>query len=211
MSTYGAKIVGCLALFAALLPSSIAHASAAVRPLPTPPKYASANYAVAFDVPRNTTYCPLPADWVGSDHGTTIFLTPPKLCGGAGYPSSARGFEPARTPRIEVFYAYEVEDSAPDPCRVAGHARLLGRREALCLSEQDGLETFTAGGTYKADETVQIYLSLVAPAKDRQRYMKPFLALVASVHACRSTWTGSRAPKKSWSTGHGPPCDAKWF
>ena len=200
-----------LALCAALIVPGLAAASVAGHPLPAPSKYATSNYAVAFDVPRSTTYCPLPKDWVGSDHGTTIFLTPPKLCGGAGYPSSSRGFEPARTPRIEVYYGYTDSVSEPAPCHLAGHARLFEREEALCSDKQDGLAILTVHGNYDADEPAEIQLSLVASAQDQPRYAKAFLALVASVHACKASWPDSRNPKKVSFIGHGPPCDAKWF
>jgi hypothetical protein len=204
-------IVRRLVFFAALTMSGVACASPDVRPLPAPPKYASPNYAIAFDVPRDTTYCPLPRNWVGSDHGTTIFFTPPKLCGGAGYPSSARGFEPAQTPRIEIYYQYDLGETEQGPCRAAGSARLLGHQEALCRSQSDGLETLTIHGTYKADIAAEVYLTLVAPAKDEPRYIKPFLALVASVHTCKAVWTDDGKPKKTSSIGHGPLCDAQWF
>jgi hypothetical protein len=203
-------IVRRLVFLATLMMSGVACASPDVRPLPAPPKYASPNYTLAFDVPRGMTYCPLSKDWVGSDHGTVIFFTPPARCGGAGYPSSSRGFEPEQTPRIEVFYGYDAGNEL-EPCRLAGHARLFGREEALCSKEQHGLTVLTVHGDYKADVAAEVYLTLVAPAKDEPRYIKTFLALVASVHTCKAVWTDDGKPKKTSSIGHGPPCDAQWF
>ena len=195
---------------ALMMSGAAAAATPAVRPLPTPPKFASDVYAITFDVPRNTTYCPVPSHWQGSDHGTIIFLAPSKSCGGVGYPSSGRGFEPAQTPRIEVYYGYDA-GSELEPCRLAGHARLFEREEALCSNEQHGLAVLTVHGDYKADIVAEVYLTLVAPAKDEPRYIKTFLALVASVHTCKAVWTDDGKPKKTSSIGHGPPCDAPWF
>jgi hypothetical protein len=199
-----------LVLSALLTISTAAGAAPDARPLPTPPKYTTPNYAITFDVPRNTTYCPLPKGWIGSDHGTTIFLAPPKLCGGAGYPSSGRGFEPAQTPRIEVYYGY-VDDFAPEPCLVAGHARLFGRQQALCRSERDGMEVLTAHGYYETDTAAEVYLSLAVPAKDEPQYMRAFLELVASVRTCRPAWSDDGKPISTSHIGDGSPCAGGWF
>lgn len=103
------------------IPMSIALALAAVSlstPIPTPPIFVAGDYALTFRAPPNTTTCPFPADWVGSNHGTVVFLRPPKGCGGVGYPSSSRSFS-ENVPRIEVFHAYWIGDpgTGPKPCR----------------------------------------------------------------------------------------------
>ena len=76
--------------------------------LVAPPVYVSPNYNLSFRSPPGAYYCPLPKGWVGSDHGTILFLQRPARCGGAGYPSSSRGFEPAGLSRIDVYYGYRL-------------------------------------------------------------------------------------------------------
>ena len=73
------------------------------RPVKSEPAigdFTSVNYPMTFKAPASAFFCPLSPDWVGSDHGTTVFLARPKACYGAGYPSSSRGFEPGDFPRI---------------------------------------------------------------------------------------------------------------
>jgi hypothetical protein len=79
---------------AALLIGSFAYGETlSAHPLPVPALYVTKNYGLMVRVPPRRTYCPLPADWVGSDHGTTVFLVPPADCAAtAGYPSTARSW-----------------------------------------------------------------------------------------------------------------------
>jgi hypothetical protein len=77
-------------------------------PRPAPPLFASPNYGIMASIPSGLTYCPLPTDWVGSDHGTEIYLTPPAGCRRyEGYSSSSRG-ETNSVPTISLFYASNV-------------------------------------------------------------------------------------------------------
>ena len=103
-------------------------------PIPTPPIFVAGDYALTFHTPPDTTTCALPADFVGSNHGTVIFLQPPKDCGGVGYPSSSRSFS-ENVPRIEVFYAYWLGDpgTGPKPChRVIGRIQFIAKARKLC-------------------------------------------------------------------------------
>ena len=59
-------------------------------PIPTPPIFVTPVYALTFRSPSATTICALPVDWTGSDHGTVMFLLPPKQCGGARFPLRER-------------------------------------------------------------------------------------------------------------------------
>src|ERR1700761_7268156 len=119
--------------------AAAAGASAPVEkptaPLPTPPAFASEQYGLTFRTPPGSTYCSLPDNWTGSDHGTVIFLAPPKRCWGAGFPSSGRGFD-GNAPRVEVFYAYDLGDDEegrkPPPCREVGRVLFLGKTRPLC-------------------------------------------------------------------------------
>jgi len=179
-----------------------------VKPLPAPSVFASFQYAVTFNVPEHTSYCPLPNDWEGSDHGTVIFLEPPAACYGAGYPSSGRGFEPLATPRIEVFYAYCTDDS----CNATRNTRLFTSKPQLKTTTSDGLSVTTVQALYLADIPAEIDISLVTTPKDKSKYLGSFLALVASVRTCKATWFDSNKPKKPNYIGHGTPCEkGQWF
>jgi hypothetical protein len=84
-------------------------------PRPAPPLFATVNYGIMASIPPGLTYCPLPSDWVGSDHGTGIYLTPPAGCHRyEGYPSSGRG-ETESVPTISLYYAYNAVDEIDLP------------------------------------------------------------------------------------------------
>jgi hypothetical protein len=108
---------------------ALALAAALAVPVAAPPVFVGGDYALTFQTPRKTTICALPSDWVGSNHGTVIFLRPPKRCGGVGYPSSSRGFSDD-VPRIEVFYAYWLGDpgTGPPPAAAPSAARTSSAR-----------------------------------------------------------------------------------
>ena len=194
------------------------------EPSPTPPKratgdFTSTNYAITFKAPENAFYCPLPKDWVGSDHGTVVFLAPPKACYGAGYPSSGRGFEPGDLPRIEVFYAYDLDDPEsghkPPPCNAAGTTLLFGKAASLCQETKDGLTIITADGRYTADQPALLSATLVVSAADAPRFLPTFKAVLASIHPCRDKWEAADEHGKTLKSGyigHGPACpNGQWY
>lgn len=77
-------------------------------PQPVPPLYVTENHGLMASFPAGLTYCPLPRDWVGSDHGTEVYLVPPAKCGASsGYASSSRDAA-SRVPTIGVFYEFNV-------------------------------------------------------------------------------------------------------
>jgi hypothetical protein len=182
-------------------------AAALAGPLPVPSVYVTRNYALTFTPPKAATYCPLPEDWVGSDHGTTLFLTPPERCGGAGYPSSGRDFSP-NVPRIEVYYGYWFEgDMDPPPCpQTVGAAKLIGKSRPLCRA--DGQVSLSA--IYKVDGPAQVILTLVTTPERLDADLATLRELAVTVRPCRAAYP--MAGGKPLVTGTGRLCPAgKWF
>ncbi|MEN2791607.1 hypothetical protein ABC974_18370 [Sphingomonas oligophenolica] len=184
-----------------------------LRPEPAIGAFASVNYAITFIAPVRTTYCPIPADWSGSDHGTVIFLEPPRFCRGVGYPSSSRGFEPD-APRIEVYYGLDLSQddaspSTPPACNRAGAIMLLGRARALCRSPHRHRVVLWSRATYSTYGPAELILTLVTTRRRLSADLGRFRRFAASVRTCRqvdrrlkgsaSTWgTGPRCPKGNW-------------
>ena len=212
-------ILGCALLYL-LLQSAASLGDPHKEPLPSKPlpakrNYATGNYGLTFRPPEHAMYCPLPKGWVGSDHGTVIFLEPPRACYGAGFPSSSRGFEPADTPRIEVYYGYFLgeDEEKTAQCKSTGTATLFGKKTNLCRDMWHGLATISVSGRYIADLPAELSATLVAKPGDLSRYMPQFTALVASIRTCSEKWTGGGADgTKTFVIGQGPPCPAGgWF
>ena len=184
-------------------------------PLPTPKAFASEQYGLTFDTPNGGSYCALPADWSGSDHGTVIFLAPPKKCFGAGYSSSGRGFD-GDAPRIEVFYAYDLADddetSKRPPCKPIGRVKFLGKVHRLCReSSRRGVQV-SVSAKYSADEPAETTLTLVTPHARLADDLPKFKKLLESTGTCSATWHDDKGGKP-FTTGSGPPCPAgaRWF
>ncbi len=212
-------IVGCALLYL-LLQSAASLGGPHKEPLPTKPlpakgDYATGIYGLTFRPPERAMYCPLPNDWVGSDHGTVVFLEPPRVCYGTGFPSSGRGFDPADTSRIEIYYGYFLgeDEEKPAPCKPAGTATLFGKKTNLCRDMWRGLVTISVSGRYIADEPAELSATLVAKPDDLSRYMPQFTALVASIRTCSEKWTGGGPDKKkTFIIGQGPRCPpSQWF
>jgi hypothetical protein len=184
-------------------------------PHPTPKVFVTEQYGLTFDTPNGGSYCALPADWVGSDHGTVIFLAPPKRCFGAGYPSSGRGFD-GNAPRVEVYYGYDVSDdeeaSKPPPCKTIGHVRFLGGARQLCRQpSRQGVEV-SVSAKYSADEPAETTLTLVTSRSRLADDLPKFERLLRSTRTCTATWHDDKGGKP-FTTGSGSPCpaDAHWF
>ncbi len=169
-------------------------APAAVPPRPTPPVYATHNYGLTFRSPAHGYYCPLPKDWVGSDHGTTIFLDQHVGCsGGAGYPSTSRGFT-ANVPRIEIFYVYRADDDPKmERCRTSLHIRLLGTRRPICRSREGRLEALKAQAFY-GKEPSEVDVRLVTTRARLAGDLLVMRQLVRSLRECRDGDVGRGAP-----------------
>jgi hypothetical protein len=187
----------------------------AASPRMAPAAFVSEQYGLTFRTPPGASYCALPEDWVGSDHGTVIFLTPPKQCGGAGYPSSSRSFE-GNSPRIEVFYAYDAGDDEADQkparCKEVGRVVLLGNSHQLCWQPSRQGVQVSISAKYPADVPAQATLTLVTSRRRLKDDLFQFKRLIKSAGTCTATWHDDKGGKP-FTTGSGPPCprDARWF
>jgi hypothetical protein len=177
-----------------------------------PSQYATEQYGLTFKVPKSATYCPLPKNWVGSDHGTTIFLQKPSRCGGVGYPSSGREFYPDKLARLELFYAYWMgEDEPPEkPCRKVATLRFFGAKRSVCEEREHGLVIRTVKARYPTETEAIAYLTLVTSPARLKRDMATFESAASTFRTCSAIWSG---PKRKFTTGRGPLCPkaARWF
>ncbi|HTX50260.1 MAG TPA: hypothetical protein VME40_12825 [Caulobacteraceae bacterium] len=187
----------------------ILAAIAVSAPTPAPPLYVTENYALAFRTPPHTTICTLPDSWAGSDHGTVIFLTPPQSCGGAGYPSSSRGFT-GNVPRIEVYYGYQVEEAPLSSCRhPIASIRFMDRTRPLCRSNWHGLIRLSVNATYVTDQLTEADADLLTTRRRLAQDLGTFRAMAASMRPCQVSWTDNG---KTSVYGEGLPCPkGHWF
>jgi hypothetical protein len=203
---------GMLAVVIAL---SDASTSKPVPPQRTPPIFSTEIKGLTFHSPPGSTYCPLPDAWEGSDHGTVLFLSPPSSCYGAGYPSSARGFEPEKTPRIEVYYDYWMGDDAetPPPCHKMGVAWLFSKPVPLCRNMDHGMVVVSVWSRYMADIAAEVSLTLVTTPQREASDIKAFVAMVDTVRTCSAEWSDSdkTKKKKTFVIGIGPRCAGSYF
>jgi hypothetical protein len=194
---------------------ALAAASVAYAPRLTPPAFVTEQYGLTFRIPQGSYYCALPDDWVGADHGTVIFLKPPKQCRGAGYPSSGRGFD-GDPPRIEVFYAYDIGDQENDQvrprCKSVGQAVFLGRTRQLCETSHRHKIAIAVFAKYRSDSPAQTTLTLETSPGRLQDDLRKFRGLLQSAKTCTATWRDDKGGKP-FTTGSGAPCpdDARWF
>ena len=186
-------------------------ASGAAGPKPAPARYATGNYGLTFSVPRGATYCPLPRNWVGSDHGTTLFLERPRRCGGAGFPSSSRGFAPETVARIDIYYGFSFGDDAPRlACHRVGTIAFLGGTRPICETREGGGVVRSVTGLYDSvGAEAEAVVTLVSRPERLSRDMVAFRALARSLWACNGGW---RRPDGSLM-GKGRPCPkgVRWF
>lgn len=194
------------------LAATTLHA-AALGPRPAPPIFATEEKGLTFRTPSGSTYCPLPDDWTGSNHGTVVFLTPPDKCGGAGFPSISRWFSPANTARIEIEYEFAVGDDGDEarPCHAVGQVQLLSLQRPLCRQDSDGMIVLSAWAPYKSDLALasDVYISLVTTRGRLSNDTKTFFALAASIRACSAVWPSSSPKAKPVVTGEGARCPAE--
>lgn len=191
-------------VWAAVVMASLASTARAEPPRQANGVFVSRSYALTFTAPPGVSYCPLPEGWTGSDHGTILFLLPPRLCDGAGYPSMARGFEPPGVPRIEVDYE-RTTGLPPKPCRTAaGHARLFGRTMPLCASRWRGLVVRGVRGLYTADAETEAVFTLVTYPSRLRTDLRTFQALTATVRPCSIPWQDAQG--RTHIEGSGPRC-----
>jgi hypothetical protein len=192
---------------AVCLAAAGAAPATAEPPRRTPSQFATGQHGLTFRVPRGTTYCPLPRGWIGSDHGTVIFLERPRDCGGAGYPSSGRGFDPGNVARINVYYSYWMgeDEPPPAPCHQVATVRMLRRMRPVCQSREAGQIVWEVSARYRADLESEAVLRLVTRPERLSLDAPLFRALVASLRTCSEVWRNGR---KSFVVGVGPRCPA---
>jgi hypothetical protein len=180
----------------------------AAPPRRAPAQFSTAQYGLTFRVSSSATYCPLPKDWVGSDHGTFIFLERPRRCGGAGYPSSGREFHPGNAARLELEYFYwDAEDASPEPqCHRVGMVVFLGKKRSVCETREHGIITRTVDAVYFTDVEAKAYFSLVTTPRRLSMDMTAFRGAAASFRTCSEVWHDSKDKRKSFTTGRGPRC-----
>jgi len=173
--------------------------------------FASANYAVTFLAPEDAFYCPIPNDWTGSDHGTTIFLERPVACYRPGYPSSSRGFEPD-VPRIEVFYGLDVVDAkdAARPCRGVEKVRLLGAFHDLCKTADPARIVLSVSAKYTSFDASELDISLVTTQARLSHDLHLFRDFLTTVSTCKDSDDRLKGSLSTW--GKGRPCPvADWY
>jgi len=179
------------------------HAQAATKPRPAHGRFSTNNYTLTFRTPTGLTYCPVPANWIGSDHGTILFLIPPRRCTGVAYSASDRVAEPAGLPHIEVYYGHRDLADAPLPrCRAVGSISLLGQPRPLCAGHTKGLILRTVSALYSNDTTNEVSLTLVTTRQRLTKDIALFSHLVRSVGMC----TSDMALPGGKRFGSGPPC-----
>jgi hypothetical protein len=184
--------------------------------LPTPSVYVTPNYNLTFHVPPKSFYCPLPRDWLGTDHGTVIFLESPGGCSGNGYASSDRGFE-RDVARIGIYYGWDFsEDSdesaaASKPCEAVGHSHFLGRDTPICKTNKDGKIILGVKGKYDADSPAEAEFVLITTADRFARDFAIFRALLISARPCSLQWTYGKSQTGRSGTGARCPSGAGWF
>lgn len=169
-----------------------------------PPVFVSEK-AVTFRSPHGVFICPLPKDWVGSDHGTTLFIERPKSCSPQGYPSSGRNFRGgAATRRIEVYYGYWMGEDEPHyVCHRRGNLMFMGKNRPLCRSMNHGVVTLWSQGRYEADTEAEISVSIVTRQSTMANDLKLFRSWAATVRPCRVHWSDSDGKRGAY----GPPPD----
>jgi hypothetical protein len=178
-------------------------------PLPTPSLYVTPNYGLTFNTPVGASYCPLPKSWVGSDHGTTLFLERPKECARGDYEQE---FSPPSVPRIDIYYAYWMGDDEPKPpaCDADGSTTLFGQRHAICFGQINGMVTEEIRALYTFDGPVQVVITLTTTPPRRKQDLATLRALTASMRSCKAGATN--ATGKHFVFGTGQPCPAgSWF
>ncbi|HEX4694380.1 hypothetical protein [Sphingomonas sp.] len=152
-------------------------------------RYASENYELAFPTPANIWTCPFRADWSGTDHGTVLFLTPPKSCAGVGYLSSDRAFGPPTTPRIELYYDRTfipdgVKPFTDDPCRKIGAIRLFGQLRPLCVERSKwGITIVSVASLYKA-KRYETRIALITTGARYQQDLRALKRFATTIGTC---------------------------
>jgi hypothetical protein len=183
----------------------LALAAGLSSPTLAPPVFISGK-AVTFRSPPKTFICPLPKDWIGSDHGTTLFLQRPRSCARQGYPSSERNYRGSLgLHRIEMFYWYWMgEDEPPHKCHQIGTLAWMGKERPLCLTRVRGALEFWSQARFFADTDSAISIRLVTSSPSIAADLKTFRSWSTTVRACRIH--AKNANGKPFTYGPTPDC-----
>ena len=161
------------------------------------------NYGVRMAVPLGPFYCPLPPDWIGSDHGTTLLLSRRAGCGDS----------PSRS--IELYYGHNVadvllsdgstglvrttaelvRDRCARPLRSVPGLSLQGAPAVACVERRGLGGSITAGFPYELDPEdhtlgapnyiLTVTLRTTAMTAD----LPVFRRVLAGVSICTPDWT----------------------
>jgi len=181
------------------------------QPQPTPPLYVTENHGLMASFPPGLTYCALPRDWVGSDHGTQVYLVPPVACGlSTAYQSSDR-FPESRVPTIGLYYAFNVTEIEHKPgqfspprtprevlsmycaephTRAPAGIQLFGVPATGCLIEHGRSVEVRIAGVYSyatATDGLPDHILLVTLMTTRDRFsndLRVFKVVVGNIHVC---------------------------
>ena len=177
----------------------------AIQPRAVPPLYVTENHGLVVHFPGGLTYCSLPADWVGSDHGTEVYLMPPSSCGASkGFPSTAR-FPDSEVPMITLFYGYNVVEDLDQPkaaatgCAspstpIAYSLTLFGKPTVGCQNAHDKLIEISVAGFYSDENPTtdmpdhQISLSLITTKERLADDLRILQGISNGIHVCRPSW-----------------------
>jgi hypothetical protein len=191
--------------------SNGAQDSKQIRPLRARWRFASYQYGIAVRVPPGLYYCPIPEDWVGADHGRSLYLTPPTRCDStAGYVLGPVG---EQLPRIDLYYAYNVgEGDYPDgsrPPRTAAElaqrdcarphrlrdVTLLGQPALACEERHDAAIDIVVSTTYDLEPRAerdspdaQLSITLVTTPARLASDRATFNSFVRNVYQCKAQW-----------------------
>ncbi|HXQ13525.1 MAG TPA: hypothetical protein VN814_02760 [Caulobacteraceae bacterium] len=191
-----------LALLALAEASSAPVAPRAASPLPAPPLYVTHNQGLAITIPPGLTYCPLPPDWVGADHGVELYLAPPTRCGAAGYASSDRDVAPDE-PMIEIYYQFKTNDYVDRRrCAAPVALRLFDRPARACRRREDGWITVETQANYAiGNELHDLVLTLRTTKARFSGDLARFRSFAKGVRVCRPEWSDGdqpACPKTQW-------------
>ncbi|MBI1685799.1 hypothetical protein [Caulobacter hibisci] len=193
-------------LAAAALLTGASPAPAPQPAQPAPAVFVSGVHGLTFRSPPGAGYCPLPDDWVGSDHGTDLLLNG-GLCTSPGYPSVGRFVATKGVAAIMVYYGYDPtagddEPRRPPPCHKVAVARLMGADHPVCRERYEGRLYYSVEAKYRADTASEVSLQLVTTPQRLASDLEILRALAATVQACKSDWmveehvgTGEACPK----------------
>jgi hypothetical protein len=161
-------------------------------PLPAPAVFVSGEHGLTFRSPPGASYCPLPDDFSGSDHGTDLLLYG-GLCTEPGFPSVGRFVATKGVAAIMIYYGYDPtagddEPRSPPPCRKVAVIRLMDADRPVCRKRYEGRIYYSVEAKYVIVGSREVSLSLITTPARLAADLETLRALAATVSACRSDW-----------------------